>query len=69
MAKARAFEATAEELNLANPVGFSDLCLFSMPVQTFKALSDEAARRGMTVGQLVEKAFKDVLTPTQHEGK
>lgn len=65
MPKARPFDETADALDLQSPVGFGDLCLFSMPLETFKALTDEAARRGMTLAQLVQKAFTDVLSESR----
>lgn len=63
MPKARTYEEIEQERNLppAQPVGFGDLSLLAIPTVTFKALVDEAARRNMTVAQLIQKAFEGVL--------
>ena len=63
MAKGRPYEAIEEELKLppAAPPGFGDLCLISLPVVTFQALANEAAKRGLTLAQLLQKAIDGVL--------
>jgi hypothetical protein len=61
--KARTYEEIEQERNLppAQKPAFGDFCMIALPVETFKALSDEAARRGLTFGQLMQKAVDDVL--------
>jgi hypothetical protein len=63
VAKGRTYEEIEQERNLppAQPVGFGSLCFLTLPVETFKALSDEAARRGLTLAQLLQQAFDHVL--------
>jgi hypothetical protein len=71
MAKGRAYEEIEQEQNLppATPVGFGDLCFLALPVETFKALSDEAAKRGLTFAQLLQKALDDCLKGSAVEPK
>jgi hypothetical protein len=48
-----------------DPPGFGELCFVTLPVETFRALTDEAAKRGITLGQLVKQAFDTVLQPVE----
>lgn len=44
-----------------------DLYFFAVPASTYKALSDEAAKRGMSLAQLVQNAFNNYLTKTESD--
>lgn len=43
----------------APPQGMSDLYLVAMPLDTYKALSDTAAKRGLTFAQGLERALQN----------
>jgi hypothetical protein len=64
MAKGRTYQEVAEELDLppVNPVQFGDLCLLAIPLSTFQALSVEAAKRNITLAQLLQRAVDGVLS-------
>lgn len=55
MAKADIFEEPPQ------PVAFGDLHILTIPSETFKALTNSANARGLTLAQLVQKAFDGVL--------
>lgn len=63
MPKARTYEEIEAELNLPPAIApsFGDFHLVALPAETFKALTEEAAKRGLTFGQLFQKAIDDVL--------
>ena len=44
-----------------------DLYFFAVPASTYRVLSDEAAKRGMTLAQLVQNAFNTYLTKTESD--
>ena len=50
------------------PIGFSDLHILTIPSETFHALTDSANARGLTLAQLVQKAFDGVLQTIENQG-
>lgn len=42
-----------------------DMYFLAMPVSTYKALSDTAAQRGLTVAQVLRDAVRDYLEKTE----
>lgn len=59
MAKADFFEEPPQ------PIAFGDLHILTIPSETFKALTHSANSRGLTLAQLVQKAFDGVLQTTE----
>lgn len=55
---ARAIPDEDEEFQ---PRPFEDIFLLPIPMPTYKALSNAAAKRGLTVAQLISKAFDVAL--------
>lgn len=56
--------ANIDELEAAEakrPEPFTDIVMLGIPMPTYKALSDAAARRNMTVAELMSLAFNTVL--------
>jgi hypothetical protein len=51
-----------------DPLGFGELCFVTLPVETFRALTDEATKRGLTLGQLMKLAVDTVLQPIESAG-
>lgn len=45
---------------------FGEISLLFVPTVTFKALSDAAARRNMTVAQLFQKALDEYLNKPEN---
>jgi hypothetical protein len=46
---------------------FQDVYLLALPMDTYRVLSDEAAKRGHTLAQAVQAAFALYLTPKTGE--
>jgi hypothetical protein len=50
------------------PEPMSDIFMLGIPMPTYKALSDEAAKRNMTFAQLLGRAFTLVLSEEVDRG-
>jgi hypothetical protein len=50
-----------QEEKIREPEPFTDVYLLAVPMPTYKALSDAAAKRNMTVAKLITLAFNKVL--------
>lgn len=63
MPKARTYDEIEAERNLPPAIApsFGDFHMIALPAETFRALTDEATKRGMTFAQLMQKAVDDVL--------
>lgn len=57
MAKARLIEFDED----VRPLGLGELCLVALPVETFRALTNEAEARRLTLAQLLKLAIDSVL--------
>jgi hypothetical protein len=57
---AKAYPVNLEAIPSAPGIG--DLCLFALPVETFRALTNEAAARGLTLAQFIQVALDAVMT-------
>lgn len=60
MPKARAFDEEDTK-----PIALGELCLVALPIETFRALSNEAAARGITFAQLMQQAVGGALEKPQ----
>lgn len=48
------------------PIPDQEVCLMAFPVPTYKAISDEATKRGLTMAQAVQQAFNLWFSVTQN---
>lgn len=67
MARAVAAEAIEgkNKPEVTPEAALQSMCLLAVPDQTYRALSDAAAKRGMTVAQFLKKAVDDALVKNE----
>jgi hypothetical protein len=62
---AKALAETGHDTQTTSSEFPQDMYFLTVPAETYRAISDAAAKKGMTVAQVMQAAFRSFLSETQ----